>query len=274
MADFFTKTAFILPCSVAQAEMVQAALDFIENESAEMGVALFNKEPAECSELEILIRNIAERHPEFNAANPGIMTEESDHIDADYEMNLPFEFEHYIEKDGLLISTSTSLDTHHVIATTQGALAAFNLPVMVEIPVAYTCSNAVTGGFGGGAFMVTKDTVSDNSVHDFIRAERDAFEAQEAYYLSHVTHYNGDKSLEKPYLMNIKNTDVAVNVLNTLLLSLASKDDVTEPSIPESGYIAIDENSGISAGAIRRLTPEEYKVMWAYLPNVNKLCAA
>lgn len=268
MSNYFNHVSFIIPCSVAQAEMAVQAVDFIDSHRMAAGYGVFQKELSACTELEVLIRCVAERHPAFNSENPGIMS----HLDG--ETNLPFCVAFSVTEKGLWVFSNESIDITHAIALTQGILAAFNMPIMVEIPVAYTCSEPVTEGFGGGAFMVTKDAVSDNSVGDFIQAERDAFIAQEAYYLVNVTRYKGEQTTDHPYLMNVHNTNVGADLFNMLLLSVASKEGAEDAFISETGYIGIDDQSGIGAGAIRPLTPLEYSVMKAYLPNVSNLITA
>lgn len=268
MSNYFNHVSFIIPCSVAQAEMAVQAVAFIENHRLAAGYGVFQKDLAECTELEVLIRCIAERHPAFNSEKPGIMS----HLDG--ETNLPFLVAFSVTEKGLWVFSNESIDITHAIALTQGILVALDLSIIVEIPVAYTCSDPVTEGFGGGAYMVTKNAVRDNSVGDFIQAERDAFNAQEAYYLVNVTRYKGEQATDHPYLMNIHNTNVAADLVNMLLLSVASKEGAEDAFMSESGYIGIDDESGIGAGAIHPLTPLEYSVMKAYLPNVNKLLTA
>lgn len=278
MANYYTKGSFIIPSSSAQAEMVSEALSWIETESAEKGTELFKKNLAECTELEVLIRNIAERHPEFNHADPGILTacefgSEEDEGE-DYASNLTFEFAHSVESDGLWVFTDETLNIDHAICVTQAVLAVFDLTVQVGIAVAYSCSQPRTDGFGGAAFLVSKDFVRHCNVFDFLHMEDQAFKAQEAHYLVNVKRHEAAKCLVQQYVMNIKNSEDALSMLNTLLLGYARSKGSDEATIEESGYIHIWDESGIAAGEIRRLTPAEYYVMKNALPDVNNLAVA
>ncbi|MGT7661260.1 hypothetical protein ACRW5F_28765 [Escherichia coli] len=63
-----------------------------------------------------------------------------------------------VNSSGLSVFHGETIDLDHAICLTTAVLSVFDLPEMVTITAAFTCSKSRTDEFGGMTILVTKDT--------------------------------------------------------------------------------------------------------------------
>ena len=242
MADNYTLASFIIPCTQEQAKMAQEAITFVTEAEIAEGERLIDKPLADCSLTEKLILSIIENHPEYDPSEPS---------------------------SGLSVFHGETIDLDHAICLTTAVLSVFDLPEMVTITAAFTCSKSRTDEFGGMTILVTKDTHYYQDGCQFSRLMNEAHKAGIQYALCKVTHYHGESSYVASYVLSCDVADSAQEVVNRRLKACAGKE-------PEDGiYILSEEdNTSLSVELVTELSPLDYDKLSKLLPSLDTLCGA
>ncbi len=110
---------------------------------------------------------------------------------SNYELSFATE----VNSSGLSVFHGETIDLDHAICLTTAVLSVFDLPEMVTITAAFTCSKSRTDEFGGMTILVTKDTHYYQDGCQFSRLMNEAHKAGIQYALCKVTHYHGESRL-------------------------------------------------------------------------------
>jgi len=161
MANYYTEASFIIPCSDEQAEIAIAALNQVAFDVTELGLSVVAKsKDAEFTPMEKIVRHYFFNHPDQDLEN------------LTGELYCGFDIDEV--REGLWIYTDESINTEHAAIFTQAVLKTFDLPYLVPILAAHTCSKPRLDAFGGHACVVTKDYIHWHSLEEFIDEEIEA----------------------------------------------------------------------------------------------------
>ncbi|HFU8324989.1 TPA: hypothetical protein ACH7GW_005307, partial [Escherichia coli] len=174
-----------------------------------------------------------------------------------------------VNSSGLSVFHGETIDLDHAICLTTAVLSVFDLPEMVTITAAFTCSKSRTDEFGGMTILVTKDTHYYQDGCQFSRLMNEAHKAGIQYALCKVTHYHGESSYVASYVLSCDVADSAQEVVNRRLKACAGKE-------PEDGiYILSEEdNTSLSVELVTELSPLDYDKLSKLLPSLDTLCGA
>lgn len=260
MANNYTQASFNIPCSIEQAIMAQEAITFITEADIAEGELLLSKPLDNCSLLEILILSIIKNHPDYDPKEPTFG--QPSYPEDNYQIELETE----VSSNGLAVYHGESLDLDHAIALTTAILSVFNLPHMVTITAAFTCSKPNIDEFGGMTIVVTKDSFEYQDGQQFAQQMNKAHKDGIKYALCKVTHENGDNSYTVSYLMHCKASEIAQDVALIQLASICEYE-------PDDGYFLINEaaNMSYSLDLVTELSPMDYDMMSKHLPSFDSL---
>lgn len=264
MADNHTESSFLIPCSKEQAALGIEAINIVSNATEEEKHILLNKPEADRTLLEKLVMALVEYCMEQTCSYPG--NENNSWIDEELYLQLGTE----IDCDGLNIFSEVDIDLNHAVIFTETFLKLMDLPHLVEISAAHTCSSARIDEFVGTLIMVSKDQIRYLDWEAFARLEREAHEAQVQYSLCEVMHYSGESSSKQQFLMTSKATESASGKVMDILMTFS------EDGVDNDGLIvtSTEENDSCCLHAVHALTPSEYAVLAKYIPKAEDVYAA
>lgn len=245
MANYYTEASFIIPCSAVQAEEAMEAFQHIDGECSDFAKQIIAKNNDDIFEPEdLIIRECFQHHP--------------DREDDGYSLGWDFSVE--AVSDGLWIHTDESINTEHAAIFTQAVLRAFDLPCLVEILAAHTCSKQRTDAFGGHACVVTKDNIRWADFHDFMEAERKSHTGNERYFMCDITEVNGEYEYTSQFLMKCSGQDDPEHRLDEIFVSYRGDGDKESDS-----FVWYDCGTAAKNPNMNEITPYEFKVMQAHL---------
>lgn len=232
MTDYYTKASFVIPCSKEQAKTAIKALQHIDGDLTDFAIEMISKSNDDIFEPEDkIIRLCSKNHPDS----------------VDQSGFLSWDFSSVPCKGGILVCHNESINTEHAAIFTQAVLSAFNLPHLVKILAAHTCSKPREDAFGGHACVVTKDYIHWNRAEDFLAAERKAHNKLEHYYACGITDPSSKNGIISHFLIKCTGQDDPKRHIKNIF-----------QNYPDDG-LALKKTS------VRRITPYEFKVMQAHL---------
>src|SRR5690554_6152355 len=206
MADYYTNASFIIPCTEVQAEEALEALKHIRGELSQFAKEVIEKPSDQLSTAkEKIILSCFQEHPDQ---------------DPEYDLeDLEWNFNAEKGGTGIWIYENESINTEHAAIFTQAVLNAFDLPHLVGIEAAHTCSKPRLDGFGGHACVVTKDDIRWSDFQEFLTAEHEAHQNNEAYFYCTITEINGENEYRKDFLLRCSNSSSAEERLDEIFVS-------------------------------------------------------
>ncbi len=247
MADFYTLASFIIPCSEEQAATAVNALELINGEVTEFAEAAILKTDGEVlTPEEKIIHHCFFNHPDQDKDNS--------------IKNLNWSFNTGFCSEGLWVYTDESIDTEQAAIFTQAVLLSFNLPSIVEIQAAHTCSKQRTDAFGGHACIVTKDHIRWNELYSFLEAERKAHRDNERYFVCEITEVNGEYEYTSHFLLKCSGDDDPDQRLNEIFVSYRG-----DGSKEGDSFVWFDSGTAAKNPCMSEITPYEFKVMQTHL---------
>lgn len=247
MANYYTEASFIIPCSQEQAAIAIDALEHINGEFTEVAeAAIFKTDGMELTPEEKLIRHCFFNHPEQDKDNSN--------KELDWYFNIQW------CNEGLWVYTVESINTEHAAIFTQAVLFSFNLPSIVQIQAAHTCSKQRTDAFGGHACIVTKDHIRWHVLYDFLEAERKAHSDNVRYFMCDITEVNGEYEYTSHFLMKCSGQDDPEQRLDEIFVSYRGDGDKESDS-----FVWYDCGTAAKNPNMSEITPYEFKVMQAHL---------
>ncbi len=247
MADYYTQASFIIDCSSEQAQIALDALDHINDQFTDYAdAAVWKADNEELCAEEKIIRHCFYSHPDQEADNS--------------VRELCWDFQVEATDGGLWVHSDGSINTEHAAVFTQAVLMAFNLPELVEIEAAHTCSKDRTDAFGGHACVVSKDFVRWGGLDDFIRAERNAHKDGERFLFCQLAEVNGQCEYASRFLIRCSKEDDPQQKMDDILESFRGDGCRQEDNsvLFECGTVAMNPR-------LTEITPHEFTVMQKYL---------
>lgn len=247
MADYYTEASFIIPCSAEQATTAVQVMGHLRDEESELVELAINKSDTdEFTPEETIIRHCFFSHPDQ---------------DASYSVKeLDWSFSLETHSDGLWVYTDETINTEQAAIFTQAVLRAFDLPSLVEIEAAHTCSKQRTDAFGGHACVVTKDFIRWDGLYEFLEAESKAHSGQEKYFLCHITEVNGEYEYTSHFLMKCTGNEDPEKRLDSIFVGYRDQGD-------KEGDDFVWYPDGLAAKdpCMTEIPPLEFKIMQRHL---------
>ncbi len=245
MADYYTEASFVIPCSKEEAETAAEAVQYIDEKYTDFVKQIISKKKDDIfNPMDLIIWECFHNHPDRED-------------DGD---SLEWVFSVEIVSDGLRVYADDSINTEHAAVFTQAVLNAFNIPYLVEISAAHTCSEQLSDAFGGHACIVTKDYIRWSDFHDFMEAERKAHKDRERYFMCDLTEFNGEYEYTSHFLMKCLGKDDPEQRLNEIFVNYRG-----DGNKERDGTVWYSCGTGAKNPNLSEITPYEFKVMQAYL---------
>ncbi|MDI5832579.1 hypothetical protein OCF84_21335 (plasmid) [Shewanella xiamenensis] len=247
MANFYTEASFIIPCNSAQAAIAINSLVHITDQFSDFAeLAVFKADSEKLSPEELIIRHCFFNHPEQEKDNS--------------LKELPWAFDVKPSEDGLWVHANESMNTEHAAVFTQALLNAFNLPSLVVIEAAHTCSKASTFAFGGHACVVSKDFIRWHGLTDFVNAEMDAHRDGERFYMCMFTEVNGETENINRFLMKCSTEDDPEKRLDYIFVNNRGAGGEKE----SDDFVWYCDGTAAKNPHMNEITPYEFKAIEKY----------
>jgi hypothetical protein len=199
MADYYTQASFVIPCSKEQAVIALEAINQVSGELGEIAAECLSKEEEnDFSVTEKLIRFFYFNHPDYDK---NIQEIQGDALSWIFSAQL------CPDESGVWVQSDESINTEQAAIFTQGILSVFDLDHMVEIQAAHTCNRPRLDGFGGHAFVVTKDSMEAFSTDEFVMAHTSAHMNGDKFYVCKISETCGQNHFSTKFLISIAGDD-------------------------------------------------------------------
>lgn len=251
MADYYTQASFIIPCAKSKAVNALHALNYLEEAPSAYIDSVLKKSDSEMQQngfIDKIIQFCIMNHPDqTNAINKPL---------TDFDWNFNAE----LSSEGLWIYGEESINTEHAAIFTQAVLKTFDLPILVCISAAHSCSRNRLDGFGGHGVAVTKEFIHWYSLDDLLEAESHAIQNSERFFICKLTEVNQGRETESQFLIQGRH-GLDTNEFVEHRLSQRYGQGLKSPD----KLIWFPGPRAFRRPQITEITPNDYRVMNQYL---------
>lgn len=165
----------------------------------------------------------------------------------------------------VVISGDETIDEDIAANFIHSVLHEFDMPDVIEMGVAYTCSKSRIGAYGGATLVITKEGVQRSDGQLLLDAERQAATNDVDYYLGTITDVNGESEYDSKVIKVVTKGDDPRAAFRELLVNdwNGSAESVDE----ENDLVRFEDGKATRLNVdVQKLKPIEYATLSKYLP--------
>ena len=249
MADYYSLSAFVINATPVQsAVLLEAMNELFEPDDNFIAKLTSSTNTEGLSEMECIVRHCVLNHPDRTVEE---VIEDSD-----------WSLDGEICSEGFLVhSDCGNFNSEHAALFAQASLIAFEKNELIEFQISHTSNNfRRTDGYGGAACVVSRDFIRWTGNHEFLEAERTAFNENMHYYFCSFTEVHGELEYPERFILRCPANVNAAQRFDEILLNYR-----TGGEKDTDGVINFVTGSSIKKTPLKPLTPDEYRVLKQFL---------